>query len=171
MDLHHKDSSVVLTLLLLVLAVIVGYFILYPSRPASETKTPSASSVKTTPATSSNPSNSVAVTNATAEKNLPTGFPSIIPVEKANITESYKAVYKNHNNATQYTISYTSKSSVAALWDTYADFLRKEGYVLDKLATDKNLGTISGTKGDNTLSVVLSRHDKVSLVQLNLLYR
>jgi hypothetical protein len=171
MDLHHKESSVALSLLLLVLAVLVGYFVLYPADKKTGAPVSSTTSTQTTSTAPASLSKDVEVTNVIADKKLPTGFPSNIPVEKGNIIESYKAVYKNHNNATQYTVSYTSTAAIGALWDLYADFLREEGYVLDTSASDKKLGTISGTKGENTLSAVVSRRDKVSLVQLNLLYR
>ena len=101
---------------------------------------------------------------------LPVGFPKDIPVEVPNISESYRAVYASRG-VTQYTVSYTSLKTREALWTTYSDFMNSAGYAVDKENSSKSLGQITGTKDNDTLSVVLSTHGGLSLAQLNFLDR
>jgi hypothetical protein len=175
MDLHNKDSQIVLSVLLLVLFLVGGAMLV--TRSHKEVSAPLEATGEDSPvveAPTGKPSADVSVTPAPSldsGKALPEGFPKNIPVEVGNIVESYKVVYKTHDNVTQYTVSYTSNSSVSALWTKYSDFLREEGYTVDTTATDKKTGTISGTKSQSTLAAVVSSHDNVSLVQLSLLYR
>ena len=102
---------------------------------------------------------------------LPTGFPSAIPVEAPNVTESYRTVYKERG-VTQYTVSYTSLKSRDALWDIYNDYMRSANYTLDTSATSKSLGQISGTTANNdTLSIIISARSGFTLVQISFLDR
>lgn len=97
---------------------------------------------------------------------LPEGFPGNIPVEVATITEGYKAFYKNLN-ATQYTVSYTSKKSRDDLWTLYSNFMDTGGYTLDKTATSKSLGQLSGTHTGDNLMVIISVRSGLSFVQMS----
>jgi hypothetical protein len=101
---------------------------------------------------------------------LPAGFPSGVPVEQANVSESYRVVY-SERGVTQYTVSYTSLKGRDALWDIYNDYLKSAGYSVDSGLTSKNQGQISGNKDGDSLSVIISQRNGVSFVQLNLLYR
>ena len=101
---------------------------------------------------------------------LPAGFPTKIPVEIANITESYRALYANRG-VTQYTVSFTSLKSRETLWNIYSDFMKSDGYKIDATATSKSAGQVSGDKDNDTLSIVISVRGGLSLVQINLLDR
>src|SRR5258705_215550 len=88
---------------------------------------------------------------------LPVGFPPSIPMEAANITESYRTVYKEQG-ATQYSVSYTSLKGKDTLWDLYSKYLADAGYTVDKNASSKAMGQILGQKGSSSLSVIVSAH-------------
>ncbi|MBX4198871.1 hypothetical protein KW800_01180 [Candidatus Parcubacteria bacterium] len=101
---------------------------------------------------------------------LPVGFPSDIPVEVSNITESYRAAYQG-KGLVQYTVSYTSEKSRESLWNSYSEFMNKSGYTIDKGSSSKSLGQIYGVKGIDSLSIIISVRGGLSLVQINLLDR
>ncbi len=100
---------------------------------------------------------------------LPQGFPASIPVENLTIKDSYKAVYSNLS-VTAYTVSYTSQKSRDDLWTTYDNYMNSTGYVIDR-DSSKSAGQISGTKDNNTLSVFVSAHNGISLVQISYVSR
>ena len=95
---------------------------------------------------------------------LPEGFPKEIPVESINIKDSYRAYYEKVR-ATQYTVSYTSERTKGDLWKTYSDYMVGEQYVVSA-ASSKSSGQISGTKGDDSLSVIITTQNSVTLVQI-----
>lgn len=147
--------------LLVLLVIIGGGAYLYSHKtveaPASITETPSSSQ-----------STKIIETDLTGANKLPAGFPSDIPVEMANVTESYAGQYQSLN-ATQYSVSYTSKQAAGTLWDSYSAFMSQSGYTINPKATSKSVGQISGTKNGDTLSVVISSHNGTSLVHLSYL--
>jgi hypothetical protein len=102
--------------------------------------------------------------------NLPVGFPSDIPVEANNLTESFRAAYQSRG-IVQYSVSYTSLKTRDSLWDAYSSYMNGAGYAVDKTGTSKSLGQISGTKNGDSLSVVLSNHGGLTLVQINYVER
>lgn len=112
-------------------------------------------------------SNGVQVTKTDTSKSgskLPEGFPEDIPVEAANIKDSYRAFYEKVR-ATQYTVSYISKLSKDALWKTYSDYMNSENYTVDPTSS-RSLGQISGVKGDDSMAVVITANSGVTLVQI-----
>ena len=112
-------------------------------------------------------SNGVQVTKTDISKSgsmLPEGFPKDIPVEMANIKDSYRAYYEKVK-ATQYTVSYISKQSRDTLWKTYSDFMNGKQYTVDQ-SSSRSLGQISGVKGDDSMSVVITSSGGVTLVQI-----
>jgi hypothetical protein len=116
--------------------------------------------------------NGVLVTQANIRDSglkVPAGFPASIPIEQANVTESYRAVYTEHN-AVQYSVSYTSVKSKDALWDMYNSYLKSEGYLAEQ-GTSKSQGQHIATKDGDTMSIVISTRGGSSLVQLSLLVR
>ena len=99
---------------------------------------------------------------------LPAGFPTTIPVEPTNITESFSAFYQTHNT-TQYTVGYTSSESVATKWDQYSAYMTQAGYTFLKDGTSNSRGTLLGTKDKDKLSIVITTKDNKTLVQITLL--
>lgn len=115
----------------------------------------------------------VLVTKTSAGQNsastLPAGFPDGIPVERGNITESYKSVYSG-KGVTQYTVSYSSHQTREALWDMYSKYMKGVGYGIEDTSS-RSSGLISGTLANDTLTAVISVHSGMTLVQLSLLDR
>ena len=99
---------------------------------------------------------------------LPAGFPTTIPVELANITESYSAFYQTHNT-TQYTVSFISSESVGAKWDQYNAYMIQSGYTINKTSTIKSKGTLLGTKTGESLTIVITTQNNKTIVNLTLL--
>jgi hypothetical protein len=171
MNIHNKESRVVLSALFILL-IILGVYI-WKSSPSSILPSSSISTTTTT----SNSQAEVPVAenkiNTTYDKVVPPGFPSDIPIESAHITSSIKSVYTN-GGATQYMVSYTSASSQDALMKLYTDSLTKAGYVINKDTTNYAPTTVvplNAVKGKNILFVVVLNTGKESSVQLNLLVR
>lgn len=153
-----------LSLIALVAIIAVGaWFFLREARP--EASAPIAAPVtedKNIEVTETKP--------AETGRSVPLGFPESIPVETNNITESLRVAYKEQG-VTQYTVSYTSVKSRESLWDSYSSYMNKAGFAVDKASSSKSLGQLSGTKGSDTLSIVVSDHGDVTLVQINYLER
>ena len=127
----------------------------------------SGSSPKPTEQTVTTVTNGVQVTKTDISKSgskLPEGFPEDIPVEAANIKDSYRAYYEKVK-ATQYTVSYVSKLSKDTLWKTYSDFMNGEDFKVDPTSS-RSIGQISGVKGDDSMSVVITANAGVTLVQI-----
>ncbi|MFZ2048724.1 MAG: hypothetical protein WAV25_00240 [Minisyncoccia bacterium] len=108
------------------------------------------------------------VTDTGKSLKLPAGFPTTIPVETMNVTESYSAFYQTHNS-TQYTVTYTSTATIASKWDEYEAFMSKNGYTINKATSIKSKGIISGTKTGESLLVVINAQGGKTLVHITLL--
>jgi hypothetical protein len=152
---------------LLIAAIITAAGIVYFSRPGAET-----GEMQTPADSESEVEVRVSKTDITQNgvSKLPSGFPKDIPVEVANITESYRATY-SEKGITQYTVSYTSQESRDSLWDLYNNYLKTAGYTVDTRASSKSQGQITGVKNNDTLSTVISSRGNVTFVQINLLDR
>ncbi len=143
--------------LILVLIVVGGWLYTRRTEPAPQSTVKEVTTV----------SNGVQVTKTDIAKTgsrLPTGFPKEIPVEEANIKDSYRAYYEKVK-ATQYTVSYISKSSKDSLWKVYSDFMNSKKYAVDP-SSSRSLGQISGVNGDDSMSVVITANSGVTLVQI-----
>ena len=112
--------------------------------------------------------NSAQPTSTGKSLQLPAGFPTTIPVELANVTESFSAFYQTHN-ATQYTVTFTSAETISAKWDEYNAYMTKAGYVMNKTATNKSKGTLSGILAKDNLLVVITTENNKTTVHLTLL--
>lgn len=154
--MEQNKRTIILLIILAVVVIFGGYFWYTKAtfKPAP---------VQTNPNVDQNP---VKVEQAQGgmTKSLIGGFPSNIPVEAANIFESYKADYTDHG-VTQYTVSYRSDKTVSALWDTYNGFMTAEKYVIS--TSDKSKGTLFGKKSDTSLLVTITTSGKQSVVKLN----
>jgi len=101
---------------------------------------------------------------------LPKGFPADIPVEMATVVDSYKSFYEKVAT-TQYAVSYTSKKTRDELWSIYDKYMKDSGYTIQTQTSSKSLGQISGMKGDDSLSAIISSQKGISLVQISYLDR
>ena len=101
---------------------------------------------------------------------VPQGFPKDIPVESVNVTDSYKVFYEKVQ-VTQYTVNYTSDRDREDLWNMYSKFMNDSSFRIDVAQTSRGVGQISGARGDDSLSVIVTSSNGVSLVQLSYLDR
>ncbi len=103
----------------------------------------------------------------TPESKLPEGFPSVIPIELANITESYSARYPDRG-LTQYTVSFTSFVSANDKYVEYEQYMRSEGYSVVSNAANFSL---YGRKENDDLSVVIGENNGETKVSLTFIDR
>jgi hypothetical protein len=151
----------------LVLVIIIGGYLWYSSSKSAP--------APVAPPVVQKPVSDVKVTTAqmnttTSTLSLPVGFPTNIPVEVLNITESYTAEYKSAGFV-QYTITYTSDKTVASKWLEYKDFLTKAGYTLGKEGTNQAQGTVYGKKGMDEMSVLVATQNKKTTVHISVLQK
>jgi hypothetical protein len=67
--------------------------------------------------------------NMTGTAKLPAGFPTDIPVELANITNSSTQYYPD-KKTTLYSVSYTSAHQAEDLYQSYGAYLKKDNYAV-----------------------------------------
>jgi hypothetical protein len=168
----HKEVRVILPALLLVLIIGALYYwyagkVKAPTAPAETASSTAATSTAAAPNVHVTQINLAEASTPTSK--LPAGFPSDIPVEAANITQSYSAVYADHG-VTQYTVNYTSAKTKDALWAAYTSYVSAAGYALGA-TTNKSEGVLDATKGKNDLNVLITSHNSTSLVQITYLAR
>lgn len=108
----------------------------------------------------------VDLTVAQGDARLPKGFPADIPVEIANIFESYTGEYQNPQ-ATQYAVSYTTSKTVTGAYNLYLSYMTKAGYTFTPEGKDMENGYLSGNKDGNNLSVFVNTKDTKTSVQIS----
>lgn len=160
----HKEIRVILPALLVLLIIAAGYY-WYINRTPSAPYTPPTST--TTPQQNTG---STSLSQIAKPLDIPNGFPTDIPVEKANLTEGYSINYKDYN-VTQYTVAYTSSKTKDALWTTYNSYLITNGYKLNSLVTNKAQGVMDGTKNKDELNIVITTRGTGSYVQMTYVKR
>ncbi len=99
---------------------------------------------------------------------IPAGFPSNIPIDTANIYDSYTAVYPT---ATQATVSYLTDKSIADAYEVYHAYMKKEGYVFRPNGEDMKKGILYGTLSNNDLSILITTKDTKTSVQISFFKR
>lgn len=168
-----QQTKTLLIIAGVIVLVLIGY--VWYSNSKIETIVDLANPTNTTNQTAADlkPRSDVTVKQAEATDigkslKLPTGFPSIIPVETMNVTESYSAFYQTHNS-TQYTVTYTSTATIATKWDEYEAFMTKNGYTINKTTSIKSKGIVSGTKTGESLLVVINAQEGKTIVHITLL--
>jgi signal transduction protein with GAF and PtsI domain len=157
-------KKLLLVLVIVVVLAIGGYLLLSGGAGEPKNETPIETVTKRDGVI-------VAKTDVTKSgSKVPQGFPSDIPIESVNITDSYKAFYERVQ-ATQYTVNYTSDRDREDLWNMYSKFMNDSGYRIDVAQTSRGLGQISGAKGDDSMTVIVTSSNGISLVQLSYLDR
>ena len=147
----------IVPMVILVLVVLGGWLYMRGSESAPQVVEQETTTV----------SNGVQVTKTDTSKSgsmLPAGFPKDIPVEEANIKDSYKAYYEKVK-ATQYTVSYVSKLSKDTLWKAYSDCMDSDTDSVDS-SSCRSVRQIAGVMGDDSMSVVITANAGVTLVQI-----
>ena len=167
----QQQTKIFIAAAVILVVLVFGYVWFLSRAKAPVIQSPTASSTQT--ATQIKPRSDVLVNSAQPTSTgkslqLPTGFPTTIPVELGNITESFSAFYQTHN-ATQYTVTFTSAETVSAKWDEYSAYMTKAGYVMNKTATNKSKGTLSGSLAKDNLLIVITTENNKTTVHLTLL--
>ena len=107
---------------------------------------------------------------STPKEKIPQGLPSGIPLETNNVRESYSAEYQDLN-AIQYTVVFTTNSSVAEKFQEYVTYMKSQGYQITHQDKDAAVKYVYGSKDNDDLSVVISRQGESTQVQLTYLDR
>lgn len=91
----------------------------------------------------------------------PTDFPIDIPTEKgAKIEQSYSL---NYSGQKQLTIVFPSTKTVKENYTLYADFLKKQKWIVSNKYESEKLSSLYGTKESNDINVTLSENTTVGL--------
>ena len=158
----QQATKKVLILLVLAAAVVAVAYLL-----AGGTNTPGQNSQATTEPKF----DYVDLSKATKQEDkVPSGMPSDIPLELANVIESY-TMTRDDKAAVQYTLSYKSSKTKAQKYAEYLDFMTKSDYAFGTSGKNEATGTLSGEKNNDALTVVVSNQGEYTLVQLSYLDR
>lgn len=101
---------------------------------------------------------------------LPRGFPQDIPIEDSEIVES-STTYYPAQNADQLSVSYRSTKTIWQKYAEYKDYMNQAGYSLTEGDSNAPVRTISGSKENISLSVIVSSVEGGTLVQLSYLLK
>lgn len=101
---------------------------------------------------------------------LPAEFPSSIPVETANITESATTRFPEQN-AIQLSLSYKSSKSIIAKYEEYKAYMTEAGYSVTEGDARASVRSIFGTKADANFTVAISNSGSMTLVQISYLMK
>jgi len=97
----------------------------------------------------------VNVATATGTSKLPNGFPTDIPVELANITDSSTLAYPEHNT-TLYTVTYISTHPSEELYANYTAYLKKTNYTIGQTLRIPAQLTIQAVSSKGSLFTVIT---------------
>jgi len=151
----HNERRYILPGLLLLLVVVGGYYYFRSQivvAPNVSTEEPATSTVH------------VVRADEGEAKDIPTGFPTNIPIGK-EITQSYRVDY-TVDHLTQYTVGFLDTNTSKEIAKSYKSYMDEYGFKL----TTSTTSYIEGVNGNNTLSVVISgANEGKHLVVVNLL--
>lgn len=92
--------------------------------------------------------------------NMPTDFPADIPVEKGiKFEQSYSLNYVGQK---QLTIVFLSTKTVKENYSLYADFLKKQNWLILNKYESAKLSSLYGTKASNDINVTISEDTTTS---------
>ncbi len=100
----------------------------------------------------------------------PVGFPQVIPLERERILESATTEYPDQN-ARQLSVSYLSSRTIAQKYAEYKNYITASGYQITEGDASSPVRAIFGTKESANLSVVISRAEGKTLVQISYLLK
>ena len=102
---------------------------------------------------------------------VPVGFPQGIPLESGSLIESATTQYPGENFQ-QLSISYRSSKTIAQKYTEYKNYMERAGYqIRENTPTSSGTRAVFGTKEDANLSVVVSRAEGKTLIQLSYLLK
>lgn len=95
--------------------------------------------------------------------NMPTDFPTDIPVEKGvKFEQSYRLNYVGQK---QLTIVFLSTKTVKENYSLYTDFLKKQNWNIVNKYESAKVSSLYGTKGSNDINVTISNSTFVPSVK------
>jgi hypothetical protein len=100
---------------------------------------------------------------------LPEGFPSDIPLEAANLKESYRVDYVERG-VIQYSAVYESSKTLDEVRKIYVDYMTKAGYVLKSTEPTTTGNYFYGQIGDDDFTVALSFDSNTRKTTVNLAF-
>ncbi len=160
-DKPTKGKSIILLVAVFIALILIMYFLM-----RSPTTITSPVEVNSNVVTSQTD-----IANAlTPEDRLPQGFPSDIPVDTAEMIESYSAEYKDIG-ATQYTVMYASSRPMEELYAQYLSFMTDAGYEFGDNGKNEEQKELIGTKDNDNLIVKVSTREGRVFVQISFLDR
>jgi len=108
----------------------------------------------------------VDLSNASGTNKLPNGFPTDIPVELANITDSSTLSYPEHNTIL-YTVSYMSTYPSEQLYAEYVAYLKQANYIVAQtLKLPAQISIQAGSSKGSLLTVITPQATGGAEVQL-----
>ena len=162
-----QQIKTISTVVVILLALGAGYVLFAKYRPfLSQANLPTSESTNDQSAT-------VMVKNTPMVNGTilaPRGFPPDIPLESSNLTESATTEFPGEN-VRQLSVSYQSSKTVAEKYAEYRNYMTASGYQITEGDTSSPIRTILGTKESANLSVIISRAEGRTLVQLSYLLK
>ncbi len=152
-----NKNSVLLTIVVLILIGAAIYYVWQAKNNAQPT-TPAVEHVQNVVTKS--------FIGTGSQSKIPDDFPTNIPVELANLIDSYTAFYKDHNS-TLASVTYTSTKTKDNLWTLYSNFIKDNNYTLNTQLTDKAHYTMVASKANTTLTIVISTANNKSTVHIS----
>lgn len=163
---QSQNTKIILAIVTIVLILGLGYVLLGKYRAPREANQQASRAdearqfavvVENTP-----------ITNGTVI--APEGFPEEIPIETSGILESATTRYPAQN-AKQLSINYNSTKTIAQKYAEYKNYMTKAGYNMTEGDANTPVRALFGTKRNANLSVVVSRIEDKTLVQLSYLLK
>lgn len=100
----------------------------------------------------------------------PSGLPTDIPIEEANILQSSTLAYPD-KGATLYSVLYTSLKQTEELYSVYQKYLSSSGFVILNQAKSSAQMSFRASKDKNELSIVLTPQQLSTAVQISYIIR
>ncbi len=146
----EKPNRNPVTLVIVFVVLIVLAFIMFGKNKTTVTPPPE----NTNPAVTKE---NVTVIKTNAGQ-VPSGFPTLIPVETKTIIFADTKIYTDRSTpVTLYTVNYTSSKSVSEKYNEYLSFMTKEGYMFGENGKDEKNHALYGTSGNDSLLVTINK--------------
>ncbi len=143
-----------------ILSWLVVYFYFNPVESGHVEQVPVSSII--TPEASTNPE--PVKTDFESEK--PTDFPTNIPVEQGvKVNQSYSLDYAGQK---QLTIVFPSVKTVKQNYDLYAEFLKKDSWVISNKHESVSVSSLYGIKVNNQINITIGTGTSTSTTQVSI---
>src|SRR3989338_5594910 len=110
--------------------------------------------------------NQIDLTTAKGMDKVPPAFPKDIPIDTDAITESYTMDYIDRN-MTQSVVTYFASQSQGKLYNMYLGYMAEVGFkVRLSSRNSEKQGYLTGTKNNDTLSIIITPKDGMTEVRL-----